>query len=162
MNKHVLVVGSAAFVCALDQLTKWYIAHNVPPFGRIPIIDGFFDITHIYNRGAAFGFLNRSDIQWQFWIFLAATVIAIAAIYCVVRTVKNSPFLLTALGCIAGGAIGNLIDRIRWRAVLDFLDFYIASWHWPAFNVADIGICIGVFFTILAAFLSPENGKGAE
>lgn len=135
----------------LDQVSKWYIVETIPEYRSVTVISGFFDLVNIRNRGAAFGFLNRSDIEWQFWLFLLATLIACAAILWIVRGLKEkSPLLVTGLGLIFGGALGNLLDRIRLRAVVDFLDFYWQDWHWPAFNVADTGICLGA---CLVAFL---------
>lgn len=162
MNKYGQLGGCAALVCALDQLTKWQVAHTIPPYGSVPVIDGFFDLVHIYNRGAAFGFLNRSDIEWQFWLFLAATLGAVAAILAVTRATRRNPLLICGLGLVLGGAVGNLIDRVRWRAVLDFLDIYVGQWHWPAFNVADIGICVGAGLAALAMLLHPQENNPKE
>ena len=143
-RKYLLLGWVALITLILDQISKWLIVNNVPEYRSLTIIPGCFDLVNIRNRGAAFGFLNRSDIEWQFWLFLLATIIAVGAIFYVVRTLKtNIPVLVLGLGCILGGALGNLIDRLRMRAVIDFLDFYWRDWHWPAFNLADAGICIG-------------------
>ncbi len=150
--RYKIVAAVAAVIIFLDQLTKWLIIPALPQQGSVTIIDGFFNLVHIYNRGAAFGFLNRSDIEWQFWLFLVATLIAALAIYYLVRTSKHCVLLFMGLGLVLGGALGNLIDRIRFRAVVDFLDFYVGAWHWPAFNVADIAICIGALLTCLAMY----------
>lgn len=162
MNKYWLLGSCAALVCVLDQLTKRVVAHTIPPYGSVPVIDGCFDLVHIYNRGAAFGFLNRSDIEWQFWLFLLATLGAAAAILVLVRSAQKDPLLVCGLGLVLGGAVGNLIDRVRWRAVLDFLDVYVGQWHWPAFNVADIGICLGAGLAVLAMLLHPQEKKCKE
>lgn len=162
MKKYWLLGSCSILICALDQLTKRIIWESIPPYGSVPVIDGFFDLVHIYNRGAAFGFLNRSDIEWQFWLFLGATCCATVAILLLVRSTHKEPLLVTGLGLVLGGAIGNLIDRIRWRAVLDFVDIYVGQWHWPAFNIADIGICSGAGLALLALFLRPQEQKGKE
>ncbi len=159
--RYTLVLGIASLILVVDQITKWLVLTSMPLHASYRIIDGFFNLVHIQNRGAAFGFLNRSDIEWQFWLFLVATIISIGVIYYLVRTSKHDPLLFSALGCILGGAIGNLIDRIRFRAVVDFLDFYIGSWHWPAFNMADIAICIGAILTCIAMFLAERNKDAA-
>lgn len=159
--RYRIVLGLAAVVTALDQFTKWIVEATIPLHGTIPVVHGFFDLVNIRNRGAAFGFLNRSDIEWQFWLFLGATILAVGAIISLTRSSRHDPLLFTALGCIMGGAIGNLIDRIRYRAVVDFLDFYVGDWHWPAFNVADIAICIGAFLTVIAMYRQP-NGDDTE
>ena len=117
---------------------------------------------NIRNRGAAFGFLNRSDIEWQFWLFLLATLVAAVAIILLVRTAQEQPWLFRALGLVMGGALGNLIDRIRFRAVVDFLDIYVGDWHWPAFNVADMAICVGAGLACLLLWKSPQPGSKKE
>lgn len=142
---------------ALDQLTKWLTVQHIPEMGSVPVIAGFFDLVNIRNRGAAFGFLNRSDIEWQFWLFMMATLVAFGAIVSLVRTwPRHSPLLFCSLGLVLGGALGNMIDRIRYRAVIDFLDFSIYGWHWPAFNVADIAICCGAFLACFLLWRTPE------
>ena len=128
----------------LDQLTKAAVTACIPLNYGFSVLPGFFDLVHVLNRGAAFGFLNRSDTDWQFWLFLAAAVAVTVIIIGMVRTASFSRMLFFGYGSILGGAMGNLIDRVRVRAVTDFLDFYWGQWHWPAFNVADIAICLGV------------------
>ena len=147
MKRRYTLLGLVALlVFCLDQGTKWLVVHTIPDYRSIPVIPHLFDLVNIRNRGAAFGFLNRSDIEWQFWLFLVTTIFACGAILYVVHTMKeHSALLVTGLGCILGGALGNLLDRMRMRAVVDFLDFYWQDWHWPAFNIADTGICIGAF-----------------
>ena len=163
----ILVGGWALAVVLLDQLTKYLVLRDLPEFRSVPIIPGFFDLVNIRNRGAAFGFLNSPDIEWQFWLFLGATLFAAGAIVSLARSARpTDTALLCGLGCVLGGAVGNLIDRLRFRAVVDFLDFYIGQWHWPAFNVADIAICCGatlICFYLLrppAASKTPDQGKG--
>ena len=146
-----LLFGSAAALLLLDQATKWLVMAHIPEHRAVPVIPGFFDLVNIRNRGAAFGFLNRSDIEWQFWLFLGATLVAVWAISVLARHTRQ-PLMLVGLGFILGGALGNLIDRLRFRAVVDFLDVYWRGWHWPAFNVADMGICVGAGFACLAVW----------
>ena len=140
----------AVLVWIADQLSKWLVIEHLPEYRSVTVIPGFFDLVNIRNRGAAFGFLNRSDIEWQFWLFLLATLLACGSIFYIMRGLKErSPLLVTGLGCILGGALGNLTDRLRFRAVVDFLDLYWHDWHWPAFNIADTAICIGAFLVFL-------------
>ncbi len=160
--RYALVCGIAALVMVLDQLSKWWVIESLPLHASVPVVDGFFNLVHIYNRGAAFGFLNRSDIEWQFWLFLVATIIAMLTIFYLVRTSPRNGLLFSALGMVLGGALGNMIDRIRYRAVVDFLDFYVGSWHWPAFNVADIAICLGAVGTCLAMFILEGQQKNLQ
>lgn len=153
----ILVVGIIVFF--LDQFTKYWITHVISLYDSKVIIPGFFDLVNIRNRGAAFGFLNSPDIEWQFWLFLGAAFVAIIVIFFLARTAQPGEILLfLGLGCIFGGAIGNLFDRVRIHAVIDFLDFYIGDWHWPAFNVADIAICCGGILVFLSIF-NKENRK---
>lgn len=135
----------AVIVLVLDQASKWCVMAFIPEHKTVTVIPGFFDLVNIRNRGAAFGFLNRSDIEWQFWLFLGATCVAVWAILSLLRGAKELPPLFAALGLVLGGALGNLLDRLRFRAVVDFLDFHLWDWHWPAFNVADSAICVGAF-----------------
>ena len=159
--KIVSAVGLVWLV--LDQLTKAVITANVAFNHGFSVIPGFFDIVHVLNRGAAFGFLNNRDTDWQFWLFLGAAVAVTVIIVSMVRTAQFSRLLFFGFGSILGGAMGNLIDRIRVRAVTDFLDFYVGQWHWPAFNVADIAICLGVAaagFVILREAREEARQKG--
>ena len=160
--RYRILLGVSALVVLLDQLTKWWAMHSIPLHRPVVVIDGFFDLVNIRNRGAAFGFLNRSDIEWQFWLFLGATVVAAGAIWSLVRSSKHDPLLFTSLGLVLGGAVGNLIDRIRFRAVVDFLDFYVGDWHWPAFNVADIAICVGAFAACLAMYRADKTARSSS
>lgn len=159
-HRHYLLpclVALAVFV--LDQLSKAAVIAYISQDRPIVIIPGFFDLVNVRNRGAAFGFLNRSDIEWQFWLFLLATIIAIWAIFVLLKNAKNQPWLYTGLGLILGGSLGNMFDRLRYRAVVDFLDFYWREWHWPAFNVADMGICIGAFIACIAVMRKAESKR---
>ncbi len=153
----------------MDQATKLLaIKHlaNVPPKVVIP---DFFNLVLVHNRGAAFGFLNDPSIDWQFWLFLGATIIVCALIVYLMRSAPPSRVLTLGLAGILGGALGNLIDRVRFRAVVDFLDFHYGEWHWPAFNVADIGICVGAGLVLVImwkgqsqAALSHENSANTK
>ncbi|WP_029458846.1 signal peptidase II [Solidesulfovibrio alcoholivorans] len=142
----------ALLLIVLDQVVKTWIQHHLVLYTTKPVIPGFFNIVYVLNRGAAFGFLNRSDIQWQTYFFFAATALAVLIIFHLLRMARDGDTLLIlSLGSILGGAIGNLIDRVRTGEVVDFLDFYWKSYHWPAFNVADIAIFLGSL-GLLAAF----------
>ena len=143
----------AALVILLDQLTKLWIQEHMVLYTTRTVIPGFFNIVHVLNRGAAFGFLNRSDIQWQTYFFFAATSMAVLIIFHLLRLAQDDDRLLTVgLGLILGGAVGNLIDRIKTGEVVDFLDFYWKTYHWPAFNVADIAIFLGSLGLVFAFY----------
>lgn len=156
-----LLFVTAAALLALDQASKLLVMAWIPEHRPVPVIPGVFDLVNIRNRGAAFGFLNRSDIEWQFWLFLGATLVAIWAIVALARSTRR-PLLLAGLGLILGGALGNMVDRLRFRAVVDFLDFYWRGWHWPAFNVADMGICLGAVCACFALWRPERDDGGPE
>ena len=143
-KRYGLVALVALIWLVLDQLTKAAVTAGIAPGRGFSVIDGCFNIVHVLNRGAAFGFLNSEETSWQFWLFLGAALVVTGVIVHIVRTSPYSRMLVFGLGSILGGAAGNLLDRVRFRAVTDFLDVYWGAWHWPAFNVADIAICLGV------------------
>lgn len=131
----------AAGVIVLDQVTKWAILARFIPGERLELAP-FFNLVLAYNPGAAFSFLSDAG-GWQRWFF-AALALGVSA--WIVLTLKKHPeqrLQSWALTLIMGGALGNLIDRIAYGAVVDFLDFFVGAWHWPAFNVADSAICLG-------------------
>ncbi len=156
VNRHIVVFSVALVWLALDQLTKAAITARLAVGSGFSVIDGCFNIVHVLNRGAAFGFLNSAETDWQFWLFLAAALLVAGVIVHIARTSPYSCALFVGLGSILGGAAGNLIDRVRSRAVTDFLDVYWGQWHWPAFNVADIAICLGV---LLAGVVLLRQGR---
>ena len=149
----------AALTLFLDQLSKWAVVSHLPYLYSSEIIPGFFNLVHVRNRGAAFGFLNRSDIDWQIWLFLAVTAVAGAVILKLVRSFPGSRWLPASLGFVLGGAAGNLIDRLRFHAVIDFMDLYVGAWHWPAFNIADTAICCGAALACLILWRTPDSEK---
>jgi signal peptidase II len=142
MRKYHFLI--ALVVLALDRLTKWTIAHRLSRHDSILVIPGFFRIIHTENPGAAFGIFADSPTQWKVGLLILLSMIALL-IVCVLLW-KNSHRLTTTgvgLSLILGGALGNLWDRIVSRHVVDFLLFYIGSYQWPAFNVADSAIVVG-------------------
>jgi signal peptidase II len=148
-----------AGILVLDQLTKWVVDRTMPLHDSIPIIDGFFNLTYIRNTGAAFGIFAGSAAAFRLPFLLLFSVLAIGFMIMMLRRLPDSEKgLITALALILGGALGNLIDRALYGEVIDFLDFYWASYHWPAFNVADSCITIGVAITIFYMI----KAKGAD
>lgn len=136
----------AGLVVLLDQITKALILAQVPLYDIIPVIPGFFNITHIQNPGGAFGFFAGGAIWLRKLVFLLLSSVAVVfVLYLYHQTPLRYRWLSFGLALIFGGAIGNLIDRIRFDVkVVDFLDFYIGRYHWPSFNVADSAITVGV------------------
>ncbi len=146
MNKKYLIILIITLpVILLDQLTKFYIQKSMKLHQSIKVIDGFFDITYVLNKGAAFSFLADKPEGFTIPFFVIVSVIAIGIIgFLFYKTEKNDYISLIAFALLLGGSIGNLIDRLRHGAVTDFLDFYIKQYHWPAFNVADSAITTGI------------------
>ena len=141
----------AASVCVLDQLTKLAILRWVPLYDKIPL-NSFINITHHRNEGAAFSFLADAG-GWQRWFFsvLAAVVSAVIVVW-IYRLRHEGQWVLTAgLSLVLGGAVGNLIDRVRLGFVVDFVQVLIAGWPFPSFNVADAAISVGAAFLIVDA-----------
>ena len=133
-----------------DQITKGIILERLELYQAIPVVPGFFNITHIQNPGGAFGFLAQQSPVVRGLIFLLMSFLAVCLIFWFYRkTPSTHRFLAIGFALIFGGAIGNLIDRLRFGRVVDFLDFYVGAWHWPAFNVADSAISIGIAIFLL-------------
>ncbi len=148
----------ALLVVLLDQATKYLVQLSVPRYGSIPVIEGFFNITHVRNPGAAFGFLAQAGPAWRFFFLIAVTLaVMVAIIIFLERSRDAGKTFFASLALILGGAAGNLIDRVIHGEVIDFLDIYIKTWHWPAFNVADSAISVGAFLLILDVFLKKDT-----
>jgi signal peptidase II len=129
-------------VVVLDQISKWWILTEVMDPPKTIAVTGFFNLVLVWNRGISFGLFD-SDSAWG-PILLTALALAIAAGLVVWLRRAESRLAAAAIGLVLGGAIGNVIDRVRFGAVVDFLDFHAAGYHWPAFNVADSAISVGV------------------
>ncbi|HEY3347979.1 MAG TPA: signal peptidase II [Nitrospirota bacterium] len=139
----LLLVASVVFV--LDRLTKAGIMRKLAAFETVPVIPNFFDIVHVRNKGAAFGILAMADSSFRMPVLLLSTAVAIGLLLYFIKIVREQDTLtLVALALIIGGAIGNLYDRIFYGHVVDFIDWYVGVHHWPAFNIADSGITVGV------------------
>ena len=132
-------------IIIIDQITKAVILSFIPLYRSIAVVQGFFSLTHIQNPGGAFGFMSNQSSSLLNIIFLFVASLAICLVfYFYINTPKKYNLLSTGFALIFGGAIGNMIDRIRFGKVVDFLDFYIGDFHWPAFNVADSAITVGI------------------
>ncbi len=156
----LLSIFLVLLVVVLDQLTKIWVVNSFHLYESLEIIPGFFNLTYLTNKGAAFGFLAGVDAAWRHYFFLVLASIALVIIVIAwLRMHRDHPFYGAALALIAGGAIGNVIDRVRVGAVVDFLDFYVAGHHWPAFNLADSAISIGVALFLVASHLEEKQKK---
>ncbi|MGZ3770165.1 MAG: signal peptidase II [Bdellovibrio sp.] len=158
-KKYIWLVLVSGLLVTLDQLVKAYIHTHFHLGESVSVIPNFFNLTYVRNFGAAFGFLAESHPSFREFFFLSMPPIALVIILAILRGVKETDTKqIIALSSIFGGAIGNYIDRIRFRYVIDFLDFHLYNrWSWPAFNIADMAIVGGVGLLLLLMFV--ENNK---
>ena len=148
-NKYIKLLIFAGGVILIDQLSKALILGYVPFNHSITVLKGFFNIIHIHNPGGAFGLMANLSPTLRSLIFLFISSLAVGVIfYFYKKTPPNYPWLTAAFALIFGGAIGNLIDRVRFGTVIDFLDFYVGNLHWPAFNIADSAISAGIIIFV--------------
>ncbi len=147
-------------VVVLDQAPKWLAEALLEPFRPVALMP-LLNLTLMYNEGAAFSFLANAG-GWQRWLFAGfALVMTLALTLWLLRLDRGERATAAALSLIIGGAIGNLIDRVQTGRVVDFIDFYVANWHWPAFNVADSAITVGILLLLVMSFRD-ELGKKPE
>jgi signal peptidase II len=162
-RKWWIVSGSVAAIVLVDQASKQLIHHSLRLYQSLPIIDGFFNLTYVRNTGAAFGIFAGSAEIYRRPFLIAVSIIAIGVIVMMVRRLSAKNIgLATALSFILGGAIGNLIDRVLHGEVIDFLDCYWGIYHWPAFNIADSFITVGVTITLIILLRSGETDPFAS
>ena len=153
-RKYALLILVAGAVFMGDQASKALVVERIPLYRVFPVIEGFFNLTHVHNAGGAFGFLAGQHPILRAALFLSASILAIGLILVFHhRTPPGHPWLSTAFALILGGALGNLVDRLQMGSVIDFLDVHIGRYHWPAFNVADSAITVGIgIFVVLLLF----------
>lgn len=148
-----IVGGLVAAIVVLDQLTKIIVQRTMELHQSIPIVDGLFNLTYVRNTGAAFGIFAGSAEIFRRPFLILVSILASAFIISLLRRLPpDEKGLITALTFILGGAIGNLIDRVFYGEVIDFLDFYWRSYHWPAFNIADSFITVGVAIALYCLY----------
>ena len=159
--KSAAVMAGVIFV--LDQAVKILIQNALAVHEVRSVIPGFFNLIHIHNRGAAFGLFNRADISWQTPFFIAVTLLTVLIImYLITTTPRQDRFFIFGLSAILSGALGNLVDRIRLGHVIDYLDFFIGPYHWPAFNVADTAITLGAIALIISFYRKERHESRAH
>jgi signal peptidase II len=153
-KKHTILILFAGITVLVDQVTKGIITRGFSLHENLEVIPGFFSLTHIGNTGGAFGLLAGEATGVRTLFFLAVSVLALGVVlWLYIRVHPGKPWIAAAFAMIFGGALGNLIDRLRFGQVIDFLDFYIGTVHWPAFNVADSAISVGAAIVFLCALL---------
>lgn len=159
MNRWSLFGIVVAVGVVLDQVSKLAIDRSMQLHQSFPVIDGIMNVTYVRNRGAAFSFL--SEASWRLPFFVVVTLIACAVIVVALRRMTAEQTLgQLAVSMVFAGALGNLIDRIRVGEVVDFIDVYWRQYHWPAFNVADMFICVGVALVLLDMIRTPQEPAG--
>ncbi|HBD18661.1 MAG TPA: lipoprotein signal peptidase [Arenimonas sp.] len=154
-------LGLSALLVAIDQWTKAVALGSLEYLKPVPFIDGFWNWTLVHNYGAAFSFLSDAG-GWQRWFFTGlAIVISLGLTVWLARTPRGDWRTALPFALVVAGAVGNVIDRIRFGYVVDFVDWYVGRHHWPAFNVADSAIVVGAVLLVLFSFkASPAPGKG--
>ncbi len=151
----------AVVVVGLDQLTKAWVVAALPYRHAIELTP-FFRLVHVHNTGAAFSFLADAG-GWQRWFFVGLALGASALLLVWLwRLPRQKRLEATGVSLILGGALGNFIDRIRYGYVVDFLDFHLGGWHWPAFNLADTAITLGVGLLLWQSFFTSESTRASE
>jgi len=149
-KKYIILFATVAMVVLSDFITKAYISSSMSLHESFAVISGFLNITYVRNPGAAFSFLADAPAIFRSIFFMSVTVIAIILVlYYIAKSKIEEPLMIFSLSLILSGAVGNLIDRMQFGEVIDFIDVYISSYHWPAFNVADSAITVGAFIMIL-------------
>jgi signal peptidase II len=143
----------SALVIIFDQLSKWLMSSWLDLYETVAVVP-YFNLTLAHNHGAAFSFLASAG-GWQRWFFtILAIVVSVVLTVWMKRLQANAKLEAISLALILGGAIGNVIDRVAHGYVIDFLDVYVGSYHWPAFNIADSAICVGAVLLIFDSFRS--------
>ncbi len=158
-KKYQILSWVTPLVVVLDQLTKWEVVKNFSLGQTRSIVPGIFDLTYVRNTGAAFGILAHADARWRVPFFVLVPLVALVAIFQVFRRIGEKDLKLAyALALVMGGAVGNLIDRAWLNYVVDFLLFHWNyEWQFPAFNIADSAICVGVGILMLDLFHAPDS-----
>ena len=161
MNNYRIFALTAGISLLLDQISKIYIDTTFELYQSLTVLENFFHITYLRNPGAAFGILSDSAIRVPF--FVSVSLLASLGIIWYLRKIdSNDHWQHFALGLIFSGAVGNLIDRVRLGEVIDFLDVHWYQYHWPAFNVADSAICVGVTIMLLCSWREERLKKSAN
>ncbi|MEK9629527.1 MAG: signal peptidase II [Nitrospinota bacterium] len=144
-NKYLFLFVVSSALIVIDQYTKLMVTLHIPLNYSMEVVEGFFNLTHIRNSGVAFGIFSDQHSELKPYLLIFVSIIAIVAILVIFhQTGNNKRMVQTGLVLVFSGAIGNLIDRVLHKEVIDFLDFFVDNHHWPAFNVADSCITIGV------------------
>ena len=161
-NKYVLLFFVSGVLIVMDQYTKLMVSLHIPLNYSVKVVEDFFNLTHIRNSGVAFGLFASQQSEYKALMFIAISTIAIIAILVIFhQTPKEKKMVQTGLILIFSGAIGNLIDRILHGEVIDFVDFFINRSHFPAFNIADSCITVGVIMMVIDLFFGEADSDSS-
>ncbi len=162
LGRYAAWLGIVILIVAIDQATKWAIVEWVDLYGRVPI-NSFINLTHQQNAGAAFSFLADAS-GWQRWFFIVlASLVSLVILIWLWRIRKEGHFILAAgLVFVLGGALGNLVDRVRFGYVTDFIQVWFGNWAFPSFNVADSAITVGAALLVIDAVFFSGREKPAD
>lgn len=156
-------LGILIVVLGLDQITKMMVISSFSLYEKVVVLPGFFNLTYVTNRGAAFSMLAAVDSPWRHYFFIAVSSIAVILLTVLwLRVHEKAPGQGWGLALICGGALGNLVDRIRFGAVIDFIDIHWHGYHWPAFNIADSAICVGAGLFMILSLLKEDKDKNKQ
>lgn len=162
LRKFSVPLVSALLLGAADQASKVWAVRNLPPYELREVVPGLLGLVHVRNTGVAFSLLSNLDHRWVHPFLILATVLAMGAVLAYIAYLPYRGAAPVGLGLILGGAIGNLIDRARLGYVVDFLDLYWRNHHWPTFNVADVGITVGVVLLLIDTVFPPKEHADAS
>ncbi|MDE0718439.1 MAG: signal peptidase II [Rhodospirillaceae bacterium] len=155
VRRYGFVAGLGALVLALDQITKVWVLSALSAARPAIEVTSFLNIVLVWNRGISFGLFNRES-DWQPWLLVGLSLVIVAGLLLWLRT-ERGRWMTLAIALLAGGAIGNAVDRVRLGAVVDFLDFHVRGWHFAAFNVADAAITCGVAVLLAGSLFGSRN-----
>ena len=162
-HRYLLLTIIVLTTMILDQVVKLYIQHNMRLHETVVVIPGFFHLTYIRNPGAAFGLLASQGNGFRFIFFGLTSLVAVMLLVMLLYNTPHHQWLApVAISLVLGGAFGNLLDRIRFGEVVDFLDFFVNDFHWPAFNVADSAITVGITILVIHFFMEHKKSPAAS
>jgi signal peptidase II len=160
-NKYYWVGSIIGLVLILDQATKYLVEKHISLYETITVVPGFFNLTHVRNRGAAFGILATVPGIWRSLFFVSVTIVAVAVIGYLIKTATERWHII-AFSLIAGGAVGNLVDRLRYTEVVDFIQWYVKDHYWPSFNIADSAISVGVALLVVDMLFTKKQEENSK
>jgi len=162
-RKYWVLLVVCSWVILVDQWTKYIVQQRLYLHRSVEVISGFFNLIHVRNAGGAFGIFGGERGGLGSLLFVVVSLVAIGAILFLFKKVReDEKTLYLSLSLVLSGAVGNLIDRLRYGEVIDFLDFHLFTYHWPAFNIADSAICIGIGLMALELLIRDQKKRSTK